>query len=72
MNWFTRIDYIPIAMAGGGELLLTINKRIMDKDRKQIYYVHPIVDNHVWVTKEYVNKGKAKKRIAFQIDLPGR
>ena len=39
---------------------------------KQIYYVHPIVDNHVWVTREYVNKGKAKKCIAFQIDLPGR
>ena len=39
---------------------------------KQIYYVHPVVNNHVWVTKEYVKNGKAKKHSVFQIDLPGR
>ena len=36
------------------------------------YNVHPVVNNHVWVTTDYVNRGKVKRVIAFQIDLPGR
>ena len=36
------------------------------------YYVHPIVNKHICVTRIYGTGKKAKKRIAFQIDLPGR
>lgn len=36
------------------------------------YYVHPVIDNHVWVTTKYKRKKKVIERIAFQIDLPGR
>lgn len=39
---------------------------------KQIYYVHPVVNDHVWVSTEYTRRGKTKKDSVFQIDLPGR
>ena len=29
------------------------------------YNVHPVVNNHVWVTTDYINRGKVKRVIAF-------
>lgn len=35
----------------------------------ETYYVHPVVDNHIWVTA----KGRKNRTyIAFQVDLPGK
>jgi hypothetical protein len=36
------------------------------------YIVHPVVDNHIWVTAKYKKGQKEVECIAFQIDCPGR
>lgn len=36
------------------------------------YYVHPVIEQHIWITRIYGNGKKAKRQIAFQIDMPGR
>ena len=39
---------------------------------KEIYYIHPIVNNHIWITVKRHYKGRDKMFPVFQIDLPGR
>ena len=36
------------------------------------YIVHPVVDNHIWITTKYKSGRKEVERIAFQIDCPGK
>ena len=36
------------------------------------YYIHPVIEQHIWITRIYGNGKKAKRQIAFQIDMPGR
>ena len=36
------------------------------------YYVHPVENDHVWVTQVTQRGKKIKRYAAFQIDLPGK